>query len=604
MDPMTLALILFGVMYVLLLVFSDWRWIIAPVTAVLFLVLGILPLDKVAGAINWNVLMMLAGTMATVELFIQSNMPARMAEKLLQKVPNVQWAVVALSLFSGIISAFVDNVATVLMVAPVGLAVAKKLKTNPVPVIIAIAVSSNLQGAATLVGDTTSILLAGAVDMSFNDFFWFHGRPGIAWAVEVGALLTVPVLLWLFRREKDKVHEEVTAQVKDYVPTFLMLGTVLLLILASQFENRPELTNGMICCGVALVGIVYELIRQRNGKLVLDVLKAVDYKTLILLAGLFLVIQGITEAGVIAAIAELFVKLGGGSVLDCSKAIAAGAKYDGEPWDLITYKVPTKAALPIVDIMTLAATGSEYDCGGVISRTETNDKVGYMDPHLYPVASFLDPTYTFTVGAKHTAAGVADAINHVCEQYFALPGNDVIDGFCESLIRTLMKWTPVALKKPDDYEARAEIMFACTFGCNGILSLGMGESGWPMHMIEHALSAYYDITHGQGLAIIMPHWMRYVLCEKTLPRFVKFGVNVMGISPELPDMKIAEKAIDGVSQFFGSLGMPMTLREVGIDDSRLQEMAHHVAVNEGLDNPAIFFPLRENDILAILKAAL
>ncbi len=158
MDPMALALILFGVMYVLLLVFSDWRWIIAPVTAVLFLVLGILPPDKVAGAINWNVLMMLAGTMATVELFIQSNMPARMAEKLLQKVPNVQWAVVALSLFSGIISAFVDNVATVLMVAPVGLAVAKKLKTNPVPVIIAIAVSSNLQGAATLVGDTTSIL--------------------------------------------------------------------------------------------------------------------------------------------------------------------------------------------------------------------------------------------------------------------------------------------------------------------------------------------------------------------------------------------------------------------------------------------------------------
>lgn len=183
---------------------------------------------------------------------------------------------------------------------------------------------------------------------------------------------------------------------------------------------------------------------------------------------------------------EAILAVGGGSVLDCSKAIAAGALYDGEPWDLITYKVPTKAALPIVDIMTLAATGSEYDCGGVISRTETNDKVGYIDPHLYPVASFLDPTYTFTVNAKHTAAGTADAINHVCEQYFALPGNDVIDGFCESLIRTLMKWTPVALKTPDDYEARAEIMFACTFGCNGILSLGMGQTGWPMHGIEHA----------------------------------------------------------------------------------------------------------------------
>ena len=315
MDPMILALILFAAMYVLLLIFAERRWIIALITALVFLVLGILPWREVFGAINWNVLMMLAGTMITVELFIQSNMPARMAEKLMQKVPNVQWAVVALSLFSGLISAFVDNVATVLMVAPVGLAVAKKLKINPVPVIIAIAVSSNLQGAATLVGDTTSILLAGHVGMNFNDFFWFRGRLGIAWAVEIGALLTVPVLLWLFRRDKEKVREEVTAVVKDYVPTWLMLGTVLLLILASQFENRPELTNGIICCGVGLVGLVYELLRQKNRKLVLDVLKAVDYKTLALLTGLFLVIRGITEAGVIDAIARLFAKLGGGSVL-------------------------------------------------------------------------------------------------------------------------------------------------------------------------------------------------------------------------------------------------------------------------------------------------
>ena len=315
MDPMLLALLIFAVMYMLLLVFSEHRWIVAPATALLFLVLGILPWKNAPGAINWNVLLMLAGTMATVELFIQSNMPALMAEKLLQKVPTVQWAAVALSLFSGIISAFVDNVATVLMVAPVGLAVAKKLKTNPVPVIIAIAVSSNLQGAATLVGDTTSILLAGHIGMSFNDFFWFQGRMGIAWAVELGALLTVPVLLWLFRKEKAKVETEVTAKVTDYVPTWLMLGTVLLLIAASQFPNKPELTNGIICCAVALVGIGYELLRQHRGKLVLDVLKAVDYKTLILLAGLFLVIEGITEAGVIDAIATLFVKLGGGSVL-------------------------------------------------------------------------------------------------------------------------------------------------------------------------------------------------------------------------------------------------------------------------------------------------
>lgn len=313
MDPMILALILFGIMYVLLLIFSEKRWLIAPAFAVLFIVLGILPLKSAWGAINWNVLLMLGGTMATVELFIQSKMPARMAEKLLRVTPNVQWAVVALSLFSGLISAFVDNVATVLMVAPVGLAVAKKIKTNPIPVIISIAVSSNLQGAATLVGDTTSILLGNYANMGFNDFFWFHGRPGICFAVEAGALMTVPVLLWLFRKERARVTAEVTTEVEDHVPTVLLLGTVVMLIVASQFPNKPELTNGLICCGLAAVGIVYEMLRRREGKVGVSVLKAVDYQTLILLAGLFMVIEGMTEAGVIERIAELFVKVGGGS---------------------------------------------------------------------------------------------------------------------------------------------------------------------------------------------------------------------------------------------------------------------------------------------------
>ena len=313
MDPMILALILFGIMYVLLLIFSEKRWLIAPAFAVLFIALGILPLKSAWGAINWNVLLMLGGTMATVELFIQSKMPARMAEKLLRVTPNVQWAVVALSLFSGLISAFVDNVATVLMVAPVGLAVARKIKTNPIPVLIAIAVSSNLQGAATLVGDTTSILLGNYANMGFNDFFWFHGRPGICFAVEAGALMTVPVLLWLFRKERARVTAEVTTEVKDHVPTVLLLGTVVMLIVASQFPNKPELTNGLICCGLAAVGIVYEMLRRREGKVGMSVLKAVDYQTLILLAGLFMVIEGMTEAGVIERIAELFVKVGGGS---------------------------------------------------------------------------------------------------------------------------------------------------------------------------------------------------------------------------------------------------------------------------------------------------
>ena len=314
MSQMVLALILFAIMYVLLLILSEQRWIIALVAAGVFVALGILPIGSAAGAINWNVLMMLGGTMATVELFIQSKMPARMAEGLLKATPNVKWAIVALSLFSGLISAFVDNVATVLMVAPVGLAVAKKIKTNPIPVIIAIAVSSNLQGAATLVGDTTSILLGNYAVMGFNDFFWFHGRIGICFAVEAGALMTVPVLLWLFRKENAKVVSQVTTEVHDYVPTVLLLGTIVLLIVASQFPNKPELTNGLICCGLAAIGVAYEALRQKSGKVAVDTVKAIDVKTLLLLAGLFMVIEGMTEAGVIDAIARLFVKAGGGSV--------------------------------------------------------------------------------------------------------------------------------------------------------------------------------------------------------------------------------------------------------------------------------------------------
>ena len=324
-------------MYVLLLIFAEHRWIIALGAAAVFIVVRLLPPLAAVQAINWNVLMMLAGTMATVELFIQSRMPARMAELLLQRVPNVQWAAVALSVFSGVISAFVDNVATVLMIAPVGLAVAKQLKTNPVPLIISIAVSSNLQGAATLVGDTTSILLAGYMNMSFNDFFWFHGRPGIAFAVEAGALLTIPVLLWLFRREKEPVTAEIKTVVTDHVPTVLMFGTVALLIAASQFENKPELTNGIICCALAVIGIIYEAVRQRSGSLMSSVLRAIDYKTLLLLSGLFMVIEGITRAGVIDAVAALFVKLGGGSpllmyVLIVSVSVLLSAFIDNIPY--------------------------------------------------------------------------------------------------------------------------------------------------------------------------------------------------------------------------------------------------------------------------------
>ena len=299
---------------------------------------------------------------------------------------------------------------------------------------------------------------------------------------------------------------------------------------------------------------------------------------------------------------DVILAVGGGSVLDCSKAIAAGACYEGDPWDLITYKVKAKSALPIVDILTLAATGSEYDSGGVISRTETNDKIGYIDPLLYPAVSFLDPTYTFSVSKKQTCAGIADAINHILEQYFCEDSTLMNDGFCEAGIKSLMVNGKACLENPTDYRARAEMMFTCTLACNDIMSLGNSPSGWPMHGIEHALSGYYDITHGEGLAIITPRWMKHILSEHTLPRFVKYGVNVFGIDASLPPMEIAEKAIEKTYKFFEGIGIPMHLREVGIDDSRIDEMAHHVAINEGLEKA--YAPLTEKDIKEILIASL
>ena len=299
---------------------------------------------------------------------------------------------------------------------------------------------------------------------------------------------------------------------------------------------------------------------------------------------------------------EVILSVGGGSVLDCSKAIATGAKYDGDPWDLISYKAVATDSVPIVDIITLAATGSEYDSGGVISRTETNDKIGYVDPHNFPRVSFLDPTYTFSVSKKQTAAGCADAMNHIMEQYFCEDSTLLNDGFMEAGLKSLMINAKKCLENPEDYTARAEMMLACTYGCNGIYSLGSSYTGWPCHAIEHALSGYYDITHGEGLAIITPRWMKYILSERTVERFVKYGVNVFGIDPDQDKFDIADQAIDATYRFFESVNIPMHLRDVGIDDSRIAEMARHIAVNEGLENA--FVPLLEDDIVRILTDSL
>lgn len=293
--------------------------------------------------------------------------------------------------------------------------------------------------------------------------------------------------------------------------------------------------------------------------------------------------------------------VGGGSVIDCSKAIAAAALYDGDAWDLITHKAPTLGALPVISVLTLSATGSEYDWGAVISRPETNDKVGYIDPHLFPLCPCLIRSLRSPVSAYQTAAGAADIMNHVIEQFFTGLSSFLADNLCASVLKTVIKYASSAIKNPRDYEARAQLMWASSLGCNGILSLGSAASGWPCHGIEHALSGHYDITHGVGLAIVTPRWMKHILSEKTLERFVSFGRLVFGID-ERDDRKTAEKAIDATYDFFKSIGIPMTLGEVGIDEKRIGEMAAHIANNEGLDKA--YAPLSENDIEEILKACL
>ena len=312
---MYIALALFALTYVLMLVFSKYRPYIALASALIFIVTGMLPLKNVLGTIDFNVLLMIAGTMGIVALFIESKMPELLADLIMEKVPNVQLAAVSMALFAGIISAFVDNVATVLMIAPVALEICKKLKTNPVPFIIAIAVSSNLQGAATLVGDTTAIMLGSALDMSFTDFFWYKGKPGMFFAVELGAILSALIIAFLFRKEKAAIPKTAErTKVTDFVPSVLLLGTIVLLIGASFIPDKPEITNGLICCGLLVVGLVYNFIKKKKISAIVAPLKEIDFQTIGLLLGLFIMIGGIAEQGVIDAAANLLAKMGGGNV--------------------------------------------------------------------------------------------------------------------------------------------------------------------------------------------------------------------------------------------------------------------------------------------------
>ena len=311
---MLLAVILFAATYVLMLTFSKYRPYIALVSGAVFILTGMLPLNQVLGSLDFNVLLMIGGTMGLVQLFIDSRMPERLADVIMNRVPNVRWAAVALSLFAGIISAFVDNVATVLMIAPVAIEICRKLKTNPVPFIISIAVSSNLQGAATLVGDTTAIMLGSQLGMSFFDFIWYDGKPGMFFMVELGAVFSAIIVYFSFRKEKGVIPRTgKLTQVEDIVPTILLVGAIGLLIVASFLPiDLPDETNGLICFTLMIIGLIYNYARKKNPDAVMGPLKAIDFETLGLLVGLFLMIGGIGNMGVIDALAQLLAKLGAG----------------------------------------------------------------------------------------------------------------------------------------------------------------------------------------------------------------------------------------------------------------------------------------------------
>lgn len=270
--------------------------------------------------------------------------------------------------------------------------------------------------------------------------------------------------------------------------------------------------------------------------------------------------------------------VGGGSTIDCAKVVAAARFYSGPAWDLIERKAPVTQVLPVFSVLTLSATGSEMDDVAVISNWQTSEKRSIAHPAMRPVASVLDPAYTFTVPANQTAAGTADIMSHTLETYFSRCQTGYLqDRMAEAILKTCIHFGPIALRTPDDYTARANLMWASSHAINGTIALGK-ECPWSVHTMEHQLSACYDITHGVGLAILTPAWMRYVLSEATAPKFAEYGVNVWGLDAALGQMELARRAIDATRRFFvEELHLPATLREVGIGPERFDEMAQKAA---------------------------
>lgn len=299
---------------------------------------------------------------------------------------------------------------------------------------------------------------------------------------------------------------------------------------------------------------------------------------------------------------DVLLAVGGGSTIDATKVIAATAYYDGDCWDLVTQKAPIIDCLPIVTILTLAATGSEMNGTAVISNLETNDKKGIKSSNMLPKVSFLDPTNTYMVSAYQTACGAADILSHLFEIYFNQKEEMyMLDSISESLMKTVLKYAPVALKEPTNYEARANLMWASSWALNGFVRCGKTQE-WSCHAMEHQLSAYYDITHGLGLAILTPRWMEYVLDETTVSKFYQFGTNVFGIDKNLSKMEVAQKGIEMLSDFlFNQLGLNRTLSEINIDNSNFKIMTQKACKGDVIQG---FKPLRVEDIEKIYEMCL
>ena len=293
--------------------------------------------------------------------------------------------------------------------------------------------------------------------------------------------------------------------------------------------------------------------------------------------------------------------LGGGKVIDCAKAVAAGFYYDGDPWDFSGRKLTPERALPVFTVLTMAATGSEMDNIAVISNPETNEKESFSGPCCSPAVSILDPTYTYSLPASQTAAGTADIMSHTFENYFSpIEDNYLADSLAEAILRSCVKYGPKAIETPDDYEARANLMWNAAWAINGFLDMGKPVA-WSVHRMEHELSAFYDVTHGVGLAILTPNWMRCVLSEKTEDRFARYGTAVWGLDPARPRRELAEAAIQKTRDFFTSLGLPAALSELGIGPEYFPEMARK-ARNSGFDRT--FVPLSVEDIIHIYQMSL